>query len=108
MAALWPERAENCKKNRKFARPMHCIRKTTATHRPTERRGSGRCRLDASPSLYAYYRLMRNKKILYVSQEITPYLKDSEMGDMLQKLPQKVQEKGFEVRSFMPKYGCIN
>lgn len=87
---------------------MHCIRKTTATHRPTERRGSGRCRLDASPSLYAYYRLMRNKKILYVSQEITPYLKDSEMGDMLQKLPQKVQEKGFEVRAFMPKYGCIN
>ena len=26
MAALWPERAENCKKNRKFARPMHSIR----------------------------------------------------------------------------------
>ena len=51
---------------------------------------------------------MRNKKILYVSQEITPYLKDSAMGDMLQKLPQKVQEKGFEVRAFMPKYGCIN
>lgn len=26
MTALWPERAENCKINRKFARPMHCIR----------------------------------------------------------------------------------
>jgi len=51
---------------------------------------------------------MRNKKVLYVSQEITPYLKDSEMGDLLQKLPQKIQEKGCEVRAFMPKYGCIN
>jgi len=51
---------------------------------------------------------MRNKKILYISQEITPYLKATPLGATCQMLPHKVQEKGFEVRTFMPKYGCIN
>lgn len=51
---------------------------------------------------------MRNKKILFVSQEITPYLKQSAMGDACRLVPHKVQEKGYEVRAFMPKYGCIN
>lgn len=50
----------------------------------------------------------KNKKILYISQEITPYLKPSYLGTMCQKLPHKVQEHGIEVRAFMPKYGCIN
>jgi starch synthase len=49
-----------------------------------------------------------NKKILYISQEITPYLKHSALGEISQKTPHKVQEHGFEVRTFMPKYGCIN
>lgn len=30
------------------------------------------------------------------------------MATMGQKLPQGIQERGFEVRTFMPKYGCIN
>ncbi len=51
---------------------------------------------------------MRNKKILYISQEITPYLKASHLGSTCQMIPHKVQENGFEVRTFMPKYGCIN
>lgn len=51
---------------------------------------------------------MRNKKILYVSQEITPYLKESAIGDVCRLVPAKVQELGFEARAFMPKYGCIN
>jgi len=52
---------------------------------------------------------MNNKqKILYISQEITPYLRETPMGLMGKILPQKVQEKGFEARAFMPKYGCIN
>lgn len=50
----------------------------------------------------------KNKKILYISQEITPYLKPSALGEICQKLPHKVQEHGIEVRTFMPKYGCIN
>lgn len=47
-------------------------------------------------------------KILYISQEITPYLRETPMGLMGKDLPQKVQEKGYEARAFMPKYGCIN
>lgn len=52
--------------------------------------------------------MSKNRRILYISQEITPYLKPSALGQLCQVLPGKVQEKGFEVRTFMPKYGCIN
>lgn len=48
------------------------------------------------------------KKVLYISQEVTPYLHASYAGDMSRILPAKVQEGGFEARTFMPKYGCIN
>ncbi len=51
---------------------------------------------------------MDNNKVLYVSQEITPYLPSTPMAVLGQKLPQGIQGKGFEVRTFMPKYGCIN
>lgn len=51
---------------------------------------------------------MENNKVLYISQEITPYLPASEMATMGQLLPQHIQEKGIEVRTFMPKYSCIN
>lgn len=51
---------------------------------------------------------MENKKILYISQEIAPYLPDSPLALYGRELPQKIQEKGYEVRTFMPKYGCIN
>lgn len=51
---------------------------------------------------------MNNNKVLYISQEITPYLPASEMAVLGQKIPQGIQESKFEVRTFMPKYGCIN
>lgn len=51
---------------------------------------------------------MSKPKVLYISQEITPYLPDSTMAQLGRKLPQGIQERGFEVRTFMPKYGCIN
>jgi starch synthase len=51
---------------------------------------------------------MRRTKVLYVSQEITPYLPESEMSVIGRSLPQAIQEKGREIRTFMPKYGCIN
>jgi len=47
-------------------------------------------------------------KVLYVSQEITPYLPETEMSVIGRNLPQAIQEKGREIRTFMPKYGCIN
>lgn len=51
---------------------------------------------------------MESKKVLFVSQEITPYLPESELSLMGRSLPQAVQETGKEIRTFMPKYGNIN
>jgi len=51
---------------------------------------------------------MTGTKVLYVSQEITPYLPETEMSVIGRNLPQAIQEKGREIRTFMPKYGCIN
>ena len=47
-------------------------------------------------------------KVLFISQEISPYLPESEMATTSRMLAQGVQEKGIEVRTFMPKYGYIN
>ncbi|MGN0214490.1 MAG: glycogen/starch synthase [Muribaculaceae bacterium] len=51
---------------------------------------------------------MEFSKVLFVSQEISPYLPASKLATAGQFLPQRVQEAGYEVRTFMPKYGCIN
>jgi starch synthase len=47
-------------------------------------------------------------KVLFILQEISPYLPESEMGNLSRVLAQRVQEKGSEVRTFMPKYGYVN
>ena len=51
---------------------------------------------------------MDKRKILYISPEISPYIPETMEAARGRKIPQSLQEKGFEVRSFMPKYGCIN
>lgn len=51
---------------------------------------------------------MSKEKILYISQEITPYLPKDKLSHLGQQLPQAIQEHGYEVRTFMPKYGLIN
>ena len=51
---------------------------------------------------------MENPKILYVSQEIQPYLPDSPISVMSRKLSQSVAETGREIRTFMPRFGCVN
>ncbi len=51
---------------------------------------------------------MEKTKVLFISQEITPYLPESEMSKIGRYLPQGIQEKGKEIRTFMPRYGCIN
>lgn len=48
------------------------------------------------------------KKVLYISQEIEPYLPSSPISDYGRQLPQAIMEHGTEVRTFMPKYGAIN
>lgn len=52
--------------------------------------------------------MMKKAKVLFVSQEITPYLDETFVGKISRKLPQGIQERGKEIRTFMPKYGCIN
>ena len=51
---------------------------------------------------------MIKKKILYVASEIFPYLEESYISNLCRYLPQGIQENGNEIRTFMPKYGCIN
>ena len=51
---------------------------------------------------------MDAKRILYLAQEITPYLPDSEIATICRNLPQGIQERGREIRTFMPKFGNIN
>lgn len=51
---------------------------------------------------------MAQKKVLYISQEIYPYLEETPISHTSRYLPQAIQEKGKEIRAFMPKYGNIN
>lgn len=48
------------------------------------------------------------KKILFINQEIVPYVPESELSLMGKALPQVMQENGHEIRTFMPKWGTIN
>ncbi len=48
------------------------------------------------------------KKILFINQEITPYVPDSDLSLMGKQLPQVMQDGGHEIRTFMPKWGTIN
>jgi Glycogen synthase len=51
---------------------------------------------------------MVNKKILFINQEIVPYVPDTDLSLMGKALPHAIQEKGYEIRTFMPKWGNIN
>ena len=51
---------------------------------------------------------MAKKKILFINQEIAPYVPDSHMSIMGRDIPQAIQEKSHEIRIFMPKWGNIN
>ena len=51
---------------------------------------------------------MAKKKILFINQEIAPYVPDTVMSLMGRDIPQAIQEKGYEIRIFMPKWGNIN
>ncbi len=48
------------------------------------------------------------EKILFVNSEIFPYLPETHISGIGRYLPQGIQERKKEIRSFMPRYGCIN
>lgn len=51
---------------------------------------------------------MNLNKVLFVSQEMAPYVATGEFGEFARLLPQGLQESGTEVRTFVPRYGIIN
>lgn len=51
---------------------------------------------------------MASNRILYVCQEVAPYVPDTESALMCRKLSQAMQERDNEIRTFMPRYGSIN
>lgn len=51
---------------------------------------------------------MANNKILYICQQIVPYLAENEESALCRQLSQAMQEHGNEIRTFMPRYGCVN
>lgn len=48
------------------------------------------------------------KKVLFITQEIIPYVPENLLAQAGRKLPQAVQENGCEIRTFMPRWGIIN
>ncbi len=51
---------------------------------------------------------MEKPKILYVSQEVAPFLPESSISSLCRELPQAMNERGNEIRVFTPRYGKIN
>ena len=51
---------------------------------------------------------MEKNKILYVTQEIDPFLIESEISSLVRKVAQGVHEADKEIRIFMPRFGVIN
>lgn len=51
---------------------------------------------------------MAKPRIIFVSQEIAPYLPVSENATMGRELPRALQSRKYEVRTFMPNYGAVN
>ena len=51
---------------------------------------------------------MKDKRILYVSSEVVPYLPETEISSMSFEAPRMVNQNGGQIRIFMPRYGNIN
>jgi starch synthase len=51
---------------------------------------------------------MEEKRILYVSSEVVPYLAENEISLASYDVPKMVNDNGGQIRIFMPRYGNIN
>lgn len=51
---------------------------------------------------------MEDKRILYVSSEVVPYLAENEVSNMSYDVPKMINDQGGQIRIFMPRYGNIN
>lgn len=48
------------------------------------------------------------KRILFIANEMSPYLELTEFSEIVNKLAIKANDNGFEVRCIMPRFGVIN
>ena len=51
---------------------------------------------------------MKDKRILYISSELTPYLPENEVSKMAFEVPKEMHHQGAQIRMFMPRFGVIN
>ena len=51
---------------------------------------------------------MKDKRILYVSSVVVPYLAENEVSLMSYDVPKMINDQGGQIRIFMPRYGNIN
>jgi len=51
---------------------------------------------------------MKDKRILFISSELTPYLPETEVSKMAFEVPKEMHHQGAQIRMFMPRFGVIN
>ena len=51
---------------------------------------------------------MEDKRILYVSSEVVPYLAENEVSLQSYEMPKMINDLGGQIRIFIPRYGNIN
>ncbi len=53
-------------------------------------------------------KMSAKKRILFIANEMSPYLELTEFSEIVNKLAIKANDNGFEVRCIMPRFGTIN
>ena len=51
---------------------------------------------------------MGKSKLLFITHEMSPFLDLTKISEITRQLPQAMQDKGFEIRILMPRFGSIN
>lgn len=51
---------------------------------------------------------MGKTKLLFIAHEMSPFLELTKISEITRQLPQAMQDKGFEIRILMPRFGNIN
>ncbi|MET3978144.1 starch synthase [Mucilaginibacter sp. UYP25] len=51
---------------------------------------------------------MGKSKLLFITHEMSPFLELTKIAEITRQLPQAMQDKGFEIRILMPRFGNIN
>ncbi|UOE48979.1 glycogen/starch synthase [Mucilaginibacter sp. SMC90] len=51
---------------------------------------------------------MGKSKLLFITHEMSPFLELTKIAEITRQLPQAMQEKGYEIRILMPRFGNIN